>query len=41
MAVAQAQQNAEALSFGPLPADVMAEIETLIDRPDEGEPRER
>ena len=39
--VAQAQQNAEALSFGPLPADVMAEIETLIDRPDEGEPRER
>jgi len=39
--VAQAQQNAEALSFGPLSAAVMAEIETLIDRPEEGEPRER
>jgi len=39
--VAQAQENAEALEFGPLSPDVMAEIEILIDRPEEGEPRER
>ena len=37
----QATHNAQALSFGPLSEDVMAEIEQLIDRPPEGEPRER
>ena len=39
--VAQAQENAQALGFGPLSPHVMAEIETLIGRPEEGEPRER
>lgn len=37
----QATHNAQALSFGPLSEDVMAQIETVIDRPPEGEPRER
>ncbi|UWR21769.1 aldo/keto reductase [Sulfitobacter sp. S190] len=37
----QAAENAGAVAFGPLPAHVMAEIETLIDRPPEGPPRAR
>lgn len=39
--VAQAEQNAAALEFGPLPAGVMEEIEALVNRPPEGEPRAR
>ena len=38
---AQASENAAALGFGPLEPDVMAEIEGLIDRPEEGPERER
>lgn len=38
---AQMQENAGALDHGPLPADVMAEIETLMDRPPEGPARPR
>lgn len=38
---AQVEENAGALAKGPLPADAMAEIERLIDRPPEGPPRER
>ncbi len=37
----QAQQNAAALEFGPLPADIMETIETVIDRPPEGQNRAR
>ncbi|KAJ54972.1 aldo/keto reductase [Actibacterium mucosum KCTC 23349] len=37
----QALQNAAALQFGPLPADVMDEIETVFKRPPEGPARER
>lgn len=37
----QARQNAGALAFGPLPTDVMDEIETVFKRPPEGPPRER
>lgn len=37
----QARQNAGALEFGPLPAAVMAGIETLLARGPEGPPRER
>ena len=39
--VAQIQDNAGAIGFGPLPASVMTEIETLIERDPEGEPRAR
>ena len=38
---AQAAENAAAMDLGPLPAAVMREIETVIARPPEGEPRER
>jgi len=38
---AQAEENARAVTFGPLPNSVMAEIETLIDRAPEGPPRAR
>ncbi|EFL89721.1 aldo/keto reductase [Ahrensia sp. R2A130] len=34
----QASENAGALEFGPLPNSVMTEIETILDRPPEGEP---
>ncbi len=37
----QMLDNAGALDHGPLPQDVMVEIETLIDREPEGEPRAR
>lgn len=37
----QASENAAAVAFGPLPDQVMAEIEALIDRPAEGPPRAR
>lgn len=33
--------DAEALRSGPLPDDVMNEIETLLERPPDGEDRER
>lgn len=39
--VAQAVENAGALEKGPLPAGVMEEIERLVTRPPEGEPRAR
>jgi aryl-alcohol dehydrogenase-like predicted oxidoreductase len=39
--VAQVEENCGALAKGPLPADVMAEIERVIAREPEGEPRER
>jgi aryl-alcohol dehydrogenase-like predicted oxidoreductase len=39
--VAQVQENSGALAFGPLPDDVMAEIETIVDRSNEQELRER
>jgi aryl-alcohol dehydrogenase-like predicted oxidoreductase len=39
--VAQVEENVGALGKGPLPADVMDEIERLIDRAPEGRPRER
>ncbi len=38
---AQARENAGALTHGPLPTGVMAEIETLIQRDPEGPPRAR
>ncbi len=38
---AQAEENAGALVYGPLPADIMAEIEGVLKRPPEGAPRER
>ena len=38
---AQVIENAAALEFGPLPANAMAEIETLIQRTPEGEARSR
>ena len=34
-------ESAGAIEFGPLSADVMSEIESLIERPPEGEPRDR
>lgn len=37
----QARQNAGALKFGPLPGDVMDQIEQVFNRPPEGPPRER
>ncbi len=37
----QATHNAQALTFGPLPASVMDEIEKVLKRPPEGPPRER
>lgn len=37
----QAIHNAQALEFGALPANVMDEIEQVLQRPPEGEPRER
>lgn len=37
----QVQDNAGAIELGPLPAEVMAEIETRIARDPEGEPRSR
>ncbi|MBW8724369.1 MAG: aldo/keto reductase [Inquilinus limosus] len=39
--VAQVLENAGALEKGPLPDDVMAEIERLVDRPPEGAARAR
>jgi aryl-alcohol dehydrogenase-like predicted oxidoreductase len=39
--VAQVRENAGALEKGPLPEDVMAEIERLVDRPPEGAARAR
>jgi aryl-alcohol dehydrogenase-like predicted oxidoreductase len=39
--VAQVQENVGSLAKGPLPAEAMAEIERLIDRPPEGAARER
>ncbi|WP_068115524.1 aldo/keto reductase [Tropicimonas marinistellae] len=39
--VTQAEENARALEFGALPAEVMQEIEALINRPPEGPPRAR
>lgn len=39
--VAQAIENAAAIEFGPLPDDVMADIEARIPRAPEGEPRAR
>lgn len=38
---AQATENAAAMDCGPLPADIMAEIEAVLQRPPEGPPRER
>ncbi|MEM7302917.1 MAG: aldo/keto reductase [Pseudomonadota bacterium] len=38
---AQAEENASALQFGPLAPDIMQEIEAVLDRPPEGEPRAR
>ena len=38
---AQVQENADAMTLGALPASVMDEIESIIDRPPEGPPRER
>ena len=37
----QAQHNAQALQFGPLPQQVMDEIEQVLQRPPEGPARER
>lgn len=37
----QAEENAGALGFGPLPNDIMAEIEMVLNRPPEGPPRAR
>lgn len=37
----QAAENASAMEFGPLPADIMADIEKAIARPPEGPARER
>ncbi|WP_250888713.1 aldo/keto reductase [Mesorhizobium sp. dw_380] len=37
----QAVENAAAMEFGPLPETVMAEIETILQRPPEGEFRSR
>ena len=39
--VSQVEENAGALAKEPLPADVMAEIERVVRREPEGEPRER
>lgn len=39
--VQQAEQNARALDFGPLPESIMAEIEAILQRPPEGDPRAR
>jgi aryl-alcohol dehydrogenase-like predicted oxidoreductase len=39
--VEQIQDNAGAIGFGPLPADVMTQIEVLIHREPEGKPRAR
>ena len=38
---AQAEENAGALTHGPLPGDIMAEIEHVLDRLPEGPPRAR
>ena len=38
---AQSESNAAAIELGPLPADTMAEIERVLDRPPEGPPRAR
>lgn len=38
---AQAEENAGAMAFGPLPEKVMAEIEDVLQRPPEGPARER
>lgn len=37
----QAEENAGALDFGPLPDNIMAEIEVVLNRPEEGPPRAR
>lgn len=39
--VEQVEHNAKALEYGPLPADTMREIERIMDRPQEGPPRQR
>ncbi len=39
--VAQVEENAKTLEFGPLPADVMTQIEAIIPRPDSGPARAR
>jgi aryl-alcohol dehydrogenase-like predicted oxidoreductase len=39
--VAQVEENAKTLEFGPLSPNVMVEIETLMDRSPEGPPRNR
>ena len=39
--VAQVQENAATIAFGPLRDEIMQEIESLIDREPEGEPRQR
>lgn len=39
--VAQVEHNAKALEYGPLPAQIMSEIEQIMDRGPEGPPRER
>ena len=39
--VTQVKENAKTLEFGPLAADVMSQIETLMDRSPEGPPRNR
>lgn len=38
---AQAEENAGALAYGPLPMDLMEEIERVLNRSPEGAPRER
>ncbi len=37
----QAEENAAAMAFGPLPASIMADIEAILQRAPEGPPRER
>jgi aryl-alcohol dehydrogenase-like predicted oxidoreductase len=39
--VEQVTDNAGAIDFGPLPDDVMRQVETIIRREPEGEPRAR
>lgn len=39
--VAQAEENAGAMQFGPLPMDAMLQIEEIVSRPDEGAARAR
>lgn len=39
--VAQVQENAKALEFGPLPQSILNEVEAIMQRPPEGPPRSR